>query len=81
MEVQAAFDNHVRTKLESSFGKAVAMLILATASNSVGTHTMALDRDAYMRLCEAISRDQRVRDMWGASGADDTLSQWKSLAS
>jgi len=81
MEVQAAFDNHVRIKLESSFGKAVAMLILATASNAANAHTMGLDRDQYMRLCEAIARDQRVQDMWGASGAADTLTQWKQLAS
>lgn len=81
MEVQAAFDEHVRLKLESSFGKAVAMLILATASNVAGTTTMGIERDGYMRLCEAIARDQRVVDMWGASGAADTLSQWKRLAS
>lgn len=81
MEVQAAFDNHVRMKLESSFGKAVAMLILASASNAAGAHTMGLDREAYMKLIEAIARDQRVVDMWGASGAQDTLSQWKALAS
>ncbi len=80
MDAQAAFDNHVRSKLESSFGKAVAMLILASASNVAGMTTMGLERDGYMRICEAIARDQRVVDMWGASGAADTLSQWKTLA-
>ncbi len=80
MEIQAAFDGHVRAKLESSFGKAVAMLILASASNSSGASPMSLERDAYIRLCEAIAHDQRVVDMWGASGAADTLNQWKALA-
>lgn len=80
MDCQTAFDDHVRVKLESSFGKAVAMLILASASNSTGIMTGKLDYPAYMRLCEAITSDQRVVDMWGASGASETFVQWRGLA-
>ncbi len=77
-EYQTAFDEHVRGKLESSFGKAVAMLILASASNSTGVSTMGIEEYEYERLCEAIAKDQRVIDMWGVSGAQDALEQWKS---
>lgn len=79
MECQAAFEQHVRAKLESSFGKAVAMLILASASNSSGTTTVGLECDTFLKLCEAIAKDQRVVDMWGSSGAADALSQWRTL--
>lgn len=81
MDSQAAFDQHVRPRLENTFGKAVTMLILATASNAAGVTMMGLDRSGYERLCEAIARDSRVVDMWGASGASDTLQQWRTLAS
>ncbi len=80
MEYQAAFENHVRMRLESSFGKAVAMLIVASASNASGANTIHIDASAYDKLCAAISCDQRVIDMWGASGAQDALRQWRSVA-
>lgn len=80
MEYQAAFENHVRTRLESSFGKAVAMLIVASASNASGANTMGMDQDAYHKMCSAITSDQRVVDMWGASGAQEAFKQWSSVA-
>lgn len=79
-EYQDAFDDHVRGKLESSFGKAVGMLILASASNTSGAPTMGIEADEYVKLCEAIAKDERVVDMWGVSGAQDALEQWKSAA-
>ncbi len=56
------------------------MLILASASNAVNAPMVGITREHYHGLCEAICKDQRVIDMWGASGAQDTLSQWKSAA-
>ena len=56
--LQDAFDNHVRGRLESSFGSAVATLIVASASNAVGATTHAIERDDYVNLCEAIASDQ-----------------------
>lgn len=78
-EYQDAFDRHVRTRLESSFGKAVAMLILASASNSASAPMVGMERDHYLKLCTAICTDRRVVDMWGAAGAHDTLEQWKRI--
>jgi len=80
MEYQEAFEQHVRAKLESSFGKAVAMLILASASNSTGASMIGIDANDYTKLCEAVAKDQRVLDMWGASGARDALRQWRTAA-
>ena len=78
--LQDAFDNHVRGRLESSFGAAVTTLIVASASNTVGASTHAIERDDYVNLCEAIASDQRVRDMWGEAEADDPLARWKGMA-
>jgi len=79
-DLQEAFEQNVRAKLENSFGKAVAMMILASASNTTGCSMMAIGANEYARLCEAIAKDERVIDMWGASGAQDALRQWKSAA-
>ncbi len=81
MSCQAAFENHVRARLETSFGKAVAMLILASASNQCNVSLSAVDEGAYERLCETIAADQRVIDMWGSAGADETLKAWKKAVS
>lgn len=81
MNCQAAFDQQVRPKLEMTFGKAVAMLIVASASNSCGVIIGDLACEEYRKLCEAIARDQRVVDMWGPLGAKDALMQWTSVAS
>lgn len=78
MEVLAALD-HVRRKLEDSFGKAMAMMILAAASNSTNVSTVSMSGDEFRLLIEEVCKDDRVRAMWGAAGADDAALQWKSL--
>ena len=78
MECANAMDQ-LRAKLESSFGKGMAMMILASASNQAGVATMGLTSDQFIRLADAVSRDQRVVDMWGAAGASDAASQWRQL--
>ena len=75
----AAAMEHLRGKLESSFGKAMAMMILASASNSVGVSTVGITDGDFLRLADAVCRDQRVIDMWGAAGAADTAMQWRQL--
>lgn len=72
--------NRVREKLEASFGKALAMMIVASSSNVAGVPTMGMTRDQFLAFAEAVAHDQRVIDMWGASGAGDALIQWKQLA-
>lgn len=79
VSMQDTFDNHVRTKLESSFGKAVATMIVASAATKSCSIITDLQPDDYECLCEAICTDQRVLDMWGAAEADETLTQWKKL--
>lgn len=78
MDCPQAIDQ-LRYKLESSFGKAMAMMILATASNQIGVSTVALTPADFVRLADAICRDQRVLDMWGSAGAADTATQWRQL--
>ena len=78
MECQQAVDQ-LRGKLESSFGKAMAMMILASASNSIGASTVALTSQQFASLADAVCRDQRVVGMWGAAGAADTATQWRQL--
>lgn len=80
MDVRSIIDEHVRGKLEDSFGKAVAMMIFASATTSAGVPIIEPGREDYMRLVEAICADPRVVDMWGRTGAQDTARSWRSLA-
>jgi len=75
--LQDTFDDHVRAKLESSFGKAVAMMIVASATTSTCATIVNLQQDDYLKLCEAICTDQRVVAMWGSAETEETLRQWK----
>ena len=68
----------VREKLEASFGKAMTMMIVASASNTCGA-TIGLNEAQYGQFIDCVCRDQRVVDMWGARGAADALAQWKAL--
>lgn len=74
------FEANVRARLESTFGRAVATMIIASASVAANVSTMGIGRDEYLKLCEEICRDQRVVDMWGSSGAADTLRTWQAAA-
>jgi hypothetical protein len=78
VDAPAAVDK-VREKLESSFGKAMTVMIMASASNATGTSTFGMDNEQYAQFVECVCRDQRVVDMWGARGAGDALNQWKAL--
>lgn len=78
MECQGALDQ-LRAKLESSFGKAMAMMILASASNQIGVSTVGMNNAEFSRLADAVCRDQRVIDMWGQAGAADAATQWRQL--
>lgn len=79
MEAAEALEK-VRGKLEASFGKALAMMIVASASNQADVTTMGMTNEQFLSFAEAVAKDQRVVDMWGASGAADALMQWKQLA-
>ena len=79
VEIRDALDLHVRKRLEDSFGKAVAMLIWASASGAAGTSMLAPDHDGYMRFVDAVCSDQRVLDMWGRSGAEHAQAEWRAL--
>lgn len=76
MEAANAFDR-VRDRLEASFGKGMTMMIIASASNAAGVATVGMDPDSFIRLADAISRDQRVVDMWGSAAAADALVEWR----
>jgi hypothetical protein len=79
MGAKDAFDTHVRRKLEESFGAAVAMMILASATRAANVSAMIADRDEYLKLVDAICIDDRVVGMWGKAGADQALRQWQAL--
>lgn len=78
MEATHALDS-VRAKLDATFGKALSLMILATASNSTGCMTAQPSHDEFLALVEAVARDDRVIAMWGVAGAADALSDWQRL--
>lgn len=78
MDCLAAVDQ-LRGKLEATFGRAMAMMILASASNAANVSTVSLTPGDFQRLARAVCADQRVIDMWGVAGAADTERQWTQL--
>lgn len=80
MDYKALIDEQVKRRLEDTFGTAVAMLIVMSASNAANISIHSPSREDYMRLVDAVCADQRVKDMWGASGCIDQLSKWRALA-
>lgn len=79
MDVSEAINDHVRKRLEDSFGKAVAMLIMMSATTSARVPTGDLNPGEYRRLVDAICCDQRVLDMWGDSGVQQARNYWEGL--
>jgi len=79
VDTKTALEEHVKRKLEDTFGRAVAMLIVMSATTSAGVPTIELTDTQFRRLCEAICADPRVVDMWGQSGAMAQLSDWERL--
>jgi hypothetical protein len=78
--MQEAFNTQVLARLEQSFGKAVATMIVASASSVACASTVDLRREDYLALCEAICADQRVVDMWGSAETEYQLKQWREKA-
>ncbi|GAB4280487.1 MAG: hypothetical protein Kow0056_14940 [Coriobacteriia bacterium] len=78
-EVSTALEEHVKRRLEDTFGKAVAMLILASATSAAKVPTADLTAGEYRRLVDAICCDQRVLDMWGEDGAESARQEWLAL--
>ena len=76
---KTAIEEHVRPRLEDTFGKAVAMLIMISASNAVGMPLISPTKEGYLKFVKAVVEDQRVRDMWGVSGCTDQLVRWSSI--
>lgn len=79
MEIKALIDAHVKRKLEDSFGKALAMMIVATATNEARVPIIDPTREDFLRLVDAVCCDQRVLDMWGRVAAEDTARAWRAL--
>lgn len=77
MGPKLALDSVVRPKLEDTFGKAVAMLIIMSATAAAGVPTVELNKDQYLSLVRALADDERVRNMWGAAGVSSQLAQWE----
>jgi len=78
MDTVSALDA-LRGKLEATFGKGMAMMILASAANVANVSTIGLSPSEFVRLADAVCADQRVIDMWGAAGAADVAQQWHQL--
>ncbi|MBE0475886.1 MAG: hypothetical protein IBX62_02145 [Coriobacteriia bacterium] len=79
MELKPLIDGQVRRKLEDTFGSAVAVMIMASATNAAAVPIMDPSREDFLRLVDAVCRDQRVLDMWGKAGAEDAARAWKEL--
>ncbi len=79
MDAMVALDMAVKTKLEDTFGKGIAMLIVANAFNAASTPIVGLDKGNYLQLIQAICCDTRVKNMWGDAGARAQQEEWAKL--
>lgn len=79
MDPMVALDAAVKSKLEDAFGKGIAMLIVANASNDARTPIIGLSNNNYRQLVEAICCDPRVKEMWGEAGTQAQLEEWLRL--
>ncbi|RJQ55976.1 MAG: hypothetical protein C4521_01255 [Actinobacteria bacterium] len=77
MDPKQALETVVRPKLEDSFGKAVAMLIIMSATSAARVPITELNRQQYLALVRALAQDERVLKMWGSSGTAGQLAQWE----
>lgn len=80
MSYKEIVERHVRQRLEDSFGKALATLIIMSASNAANMPIIDPSRDDFMRFVDAVARDQRVVDMWGVAGASGAAEAWRQMA-
>ncbi len=79
MDPMVALDTAVKAILEDTFGKGIAMLIVANASNDAHTPVFGLSKDDYRRLVEAICCDPRVQQTWGEAGTKAQMEEWMKL--
>ena len=79
MDPMVALDTAVKARLEDTFGKGIAMLIVANASNDAHTPIFGLSKDDYRRLVEVICCDSRVKETWGEAGTKAQLEDWMRL--
>lgn len=77
MDPKSALETVVRPKLEDSFGRAVAMLIIMSATTAAGVPTAGLNKDQYLSLVRSLAEDERVVNMWGQAGVSSALLQWE----
>ncbi len=79
MDVVAAIETAVKPKLEDSFGKETAMLIIMRAAASTEIPMVGLRPQHFRRLVAAICEDERVRGTWGEDESLAQLQEWNQL--
>jgi hypothetical protein len=79
MTPKEAIDQHLKRRLDDTFGAAVATMIIASASNAAGASVFDPGVEDFVKLATAVCCDQRVLDMWGHAGAQDALDQFKGM--
>ncbi|MDO8963495.1 MAG: hypothetical protein Q7W30_03275 [Coriobacteriia bacterium] len=81
MTAKEAIDNHLKARLEDTFGRAVSTMIIASATAQTGVQVFDPSVEDFMRLAQAVCFDSRVQDMWGRAGAEDALAQYRGMVS
>lgn len=79
MNVVTALETIVKPKLDDSFGRGIAMLIILNASRMANITLVEMDTNDYCQLVENICTDHRVVKMWGEAGCRKQLDSWLSL--
>ncbi|MCL4498804.1 MAG: hypothetical protein M1335_00970 [Chloroflexi bacterium] len=80
MEPFDALQNIVKRDLEISFGSGLTSIILTNARVKAGIPILNMTQEHYATLVGVICDDERVIQMWGASGTKEKMSKWLRLA-
>ncbi len=79
MDVITAIETAVKPKLEDSFGKGMAMLIMMRATASTEVPMFGLRPQHFRTLVQAICEDERVREVWGSARCRAQLDEWERI--
>ena len=70
-DIKNAVDE-IRKSLEESFGPGLAARIIFSARAAANAQIIGMTRDNYIDLVKAICSDNRVKEMWGEFGGQES---------
>ncbi len=81
MRGNKVIEEHIKPRLDDSFGRGMTMLIMMSSSKVANVSLVNIDDLDCRKLIQAICEDKRVIDMWGEAMAKERLREWERVLS